>query len=91
MPKEVSGTLYKKNERYYARVYFYVEGQRRTKDFKTGIDVGISTSRKGKQNERAANQKLAEILANFRIPGVIHAEELKEQMLTETINNWLEY
>lgn len=91
MEKELRGTLYKKNEHYYARVYYYVEGKRKSKDYKTGIEVGSPSTRKGKQNERLANQKLAELLANFRIPGVINVEDLKEQMLTETLTNWLEY
>lgn len=91
MEKELRGTLYKKNEHYYARVYYYVEGKRKSKDYKTGIEAGSPSTRKGKQNERLANQKLAELLANFRIPGVINVEDLKEQMLTETLTNWLEY
>ena len=91
MEKELRGTLYKKNKHYYARVYYYVEGKRKSKDYKTGIEVGSPSTRKGKQNERLANQKLAELLANFRILGVINVEDLKEQMLTETLTNWLEY
>ena len=87
--KTPCGSLYVKNNRYYARVYYYIDKKRKSKDFKTGVKVDNTSSRKGKQNERLANQKLVEILANFRIPGVIDVE--KEQMLTETLNNWFEY
>lgn len=91
MMKNPRGTLYKKNNRYYVRVYYYVNGQRKSKDFRTGITVTDPSKRKEKQNERAANQKLAEILNAFVIPGEENNTDKKDQMFTETVHEWLAY
>ena len=87
--KEPRGNLYEKNNRYYVRIYYYVDGVRKSKDYATGIYVGTPGSRKGKQNERLANQKLAEILTTFEIPGEPKPEDKKCQMFPETIREWL--
>lgn len=89
MRKEPRGNLYVKNNRYYIRVHYYVNGVRKSKDVATGISVGTPGSRKGKQAEKAAYQKLAEIVASFEIPGEPKSENKKDQMFEETIREWL--
>ena len=57
MDRQARGSLYTKNNRYHARIYYYVNGERKTKDCKTGVEVGDPNTRKGKHNYRVATQK----------------------------------
>ena len=46
------GTIYRKNGYYYARIYYYADGRRKSKDRATGIAIESSSARKAKQQER---------------------------------------
>jgi len=80
--------LYKKNGRYYVRINYYVDNNRKNKNYPTGIEVGDPNTAKGKKNEKAAMKKLAELHQNFRIPGSMTVDA--EQYLVDTIKGWLE-
>ena len=91
MTKEPRGILYTKSGRYYIRIYYYVDGKRKSKDYTTGIPVDDSSPRKAKQQERAANAKLAEILQDFCTESKAGNVGKKEQLLTETVTQWYEH
>ena len=91
MSKEPHGTLYRKNGYYYARIYYYIDGRRRTKDKATGIKVENSSARKAKQQERAANQILDEFLRTFTLPEKTTMEPVTEQMLVDTVRLWFDH
>ena len=91
MTKEPRGILYTKSGRYYIRIYYYVDGKRKSKDYTTGIPVDDSSPRKAKQQERAANAKLAEILQDFCTESTAGNVGKKEQLLTETVTQWYEH
>lgn len=91
MDKSPSGTLYKKNGHYYARIYYYEDGIRKTKDKATKIAVDGGSSRKTTKNEREANQFLNDFLHDFIPPGAITPTPIADQMLAETAKAWLEH
>lgn len=89
MDNALSGTLYKKNGYYYARVYYYFDGKRKTKDKATKIAVDGGSSRKTAKNERDANRFLTDFLREFIPPGTIILAPITEQMIADTANAWL--
>ena len=88
--KEPRGSLYEKNNRYYVRIYYYVGNTRKSKDCKTGIEVGDKTTRKGKQNYKAANQKMVEALSSFEVMNRADISSNKEQMFSDTVREWMD-
>lgn len=91
MSKEPSGTLYTKNGFYYARIYYYVDGVRKTKDKATKIAVDGGSQRKTARNERAANRFLHDFLGEFVSPGTIILDSVAEPMVADTAKVWLEH
>jgi len=87
--KPPRGTIYSKNGYYYARISFYVEGKRKTKDRATGIKVDNSTKRKADRQERAALKIMEEMLAAFVSPIEEEKKNCKDQQITETAQEWL--
>lgn len=65
MNKGPHGNIYKKNGYYYVRIYYYVDGKRKSKDRATGIIAETSSTRKAKQQERSANRLLEEYVKEF--------------------------
>ena len=57
---------------------------RKEKNFPTGIKVNPA---KEKKQDREADKKVAEILANFVVPGGI--EERRKQAFSDTVAEWL--
>lgn len=88
MKKELRGNWYKKNGYYYVRVHYYVGNERKTKNFPTGIQVD---ERRMKKLDREADRKVAEILANFVIPGLENELHTKEEMFADTVEHWLQH
>ena len=88
--KEPRANLYDKNNFYYVRIYFYVDNARKSKNYKTGIKVGNKESRKGKQNLKAAHQKMAEVLSSFELMNQTQVSSNKEQMFADTVREWME-
>lgn len=86
MRGETSARWYKKSGYYYARVTYYVDDVRKEKNFPTGIKVNPA---KEEKLNRKADKKVAEILANFIVPG--SKEERRKQMFHETVAEWLEH
>lgn len=82
------GTVYVKNGCYYARVSFYVNGKRKTKDRTTGIKVDNSTKRKADRQKRAALKIMEEMLASFSLPSEETKENPKNHLITETAQEW---
>lgn len=91
MNKEPSGTLYKKNGHYYARIYYYEDGIRKTKEKATKIAVDGGSPRKTTKNERDARQFLNDFLRNFVPPGTIILAPITEQTVADTAKSWLEH
>lgn len=89
--KRPRGTIYSKNGYYYARISFYVEGKRKTKDRATGIKVDNSTKRKADRQERAALKIMEEMLAAFVSPIEEEKKNCKDQQITETAQEWLDH
>lgn len=83
--RQPSGRWYRKSGYYYVRVTYYVDNMRKEKNFPTGIKVNPA---KEKKQDREADKKVAEVLANFVVPG--SKEERKDQMLWQTVLAWLE-
>lgn len=83
------GTIYPKNGYYYARISFYVDGKRKTKDRATGIKVDNSTKRKADRQERAALKIMEEMLAAFSLYSEDTKKDPKDQLITETAKEWL--
>ena len=88
MEKETRAQLYKKSGRYYVRISYYEEGKRKNKNFPTGIQAIDTETTKGKQCEKAAMKKMAEIHNNFQIP--TKETDRRDQMFVDTISDWLE-
>ena len=86
MKKEIRGNWYCKSGYYYVRITYYADGKRKSKNFPTEIKVDAG---KKKKLDREADRKVAEILANFTVPG--GKEERRNQMLWETVAEWLEH
>lgn len=86
MKKEIRGNWYKKKGYYYVRITYYVGDQRKTKDFRTGIQAD---EKRKKKLDREADKKVAEILASFVIPG--SKEARKDQFFSDTVAEWLAY
>lgn len=91
MNKSPTGMLYKKMGYYYARIYYYVDGKRKSKDKATGIAVDHSSERKAKKQEREANRILNDFLNAFIVPGTLNVVSKKDQLLTDTAKDWLEH
>lgn len=67
--KSITGSLTKKNGRYYTIVYYYAsDGKRRSVTRATGITVEEGNKRKSAQAEREARKALQEALRVFEIP-----------------------
>ena len=84
--RQPSGRWYKKSGYYYARITYYIGNERKEKNYPTGIKVNPP---KEKKLIREADKKVAEILANFTVPG--SKEERRKQMFHETVAEWLEH
>lgn len=91
MNKSPTGMLYKKMGYYYARIYYYVDGKRKSKDKATGVAVDESSERKARKQEREANRILQDYLSEFVIPGNKNTVLQKDPMLTETAEAWLDH
>ena len=87
--KPPRGTIYTKNGYYYARISYYVDNKRKTKDRATGIKVDSSTKRKADRQERAALKVMEELLASFTLPTEDAKKDPKGQQITETAQEWL--
>jgi len=83
----VTGFLYQKKNHYYARLTYYVDGKRRTKDRATGIAVEVGSARKIKQAENKAQRKLNEFLAEFSAKGAYN----QSPWLADTAQAWLDH
>lgn len=90
MEKQPRGSLYTKNNRYYARVYYYVDGVRKSKDCKTEVEVGKPNTREGKRNYRIATQKLAEVLSVFELASSAKISDKQNQMFSDAVSDWVE-
>jgi integrase len=88
--KQPRGSLYTKNNRYYARVYYYVDGVRKSKDCKTEVEVGKPNTREGKRNYRIATQKLAEVLSAFELASSPKISDKQNQMFSDAVRDWVE-
>lgn len=86
MRKEISGRWYRKANYYYVRITYYKGNKRIEKNFPTGIKVDM---KKEVKLNRAADRKVAEILATFVIPG--SQEERREQLFADLVIEWLEH
>ena len=89
--KEMRGTLYEKNGCYVARISYYIDDQRKTKDKSTGIKVDGGTCVKSKRLAKEADRFLAEWMNSFTPPGQRAQIDIKEQLLTNTAKEWLEH
>lgn len=89
--KSPRGTIYAKNGYYYARISYYVDGKRKTKNHATGIKVDNSSKRKADRQERAALRIMEEKLAAFVLTEVDEEKNYKDQKITETAQEWLEH
>lgn len=89
--KEMRGTLYEKNGCYVARISYYVDNQRKTKDKSTGIKVDGGTKIKSERLAKEANRFLAEWMHSFIPPELKTQIDIKEQLLTDTAKEWLEH
>lgn len=89
--KEMRGTLYEKNGCYVARISYYVDNQRKTKDKSTGIKVDGGTSVKSKRLAKEADRFLVDWMNSFTPPGQKAQIDIKEQLLTDTAEEWLEH
>lgn len=87
--KSPRGTIYAKNGYYYARISYYVDSKRKTKDRATGIKVDNSTKRKSDRQERAALKIMEEMLASFISPADDAKKNSTDQLFTETAQEWL--
>lgn len=87
--KPPRGTIYAKNGHYYARISYYVNDKRRTKDHATGIAVDDSTPRKAEKQKRAALKIMQDYLDNFVETTADHKADSKEQSVIETAQAWL--
>lgn len=90
MDRQARGSLYTKNNRYYARIYYYVNGERKTKDCKTGVEVGDPNTRKGKHNYRVATQKMTEILSDFERVSDVKVHAKQEQLFADAVKEWMD-
>lgn len=86
MKEPIRGSWYKKSGYYYVRIAYYVDGKRCFKNYPTGIKVDRKNTKK--QN-RAADKKVAEILASFVIPG--SKEEHRKQLFADIVTEWLDH
>lgn len=89
MTKEPYGSLYVKKSRYYARIHYYVNNERKTKDKATGVLVDTSTPKKEDKAKRKAEQKLAEFLAEFKALQNDVTPNPCEVMFSRTVEEWL--
>lgn len=87
--KPPRGTIYAKNGYYYARISFYIDGKRKTKDRATGIKVDTTSKRKADRQERAALRVMDEMLASFVSSAAASDANRKDQQITETAQDWL--
>ncbi|MBR1972422.1 MAG: hypothetical protein IKA16_03165 [Oscillospiraceae bacterium] len=91
MEKNPRGNIYAKNGYYYARISYYVDGKRKTKDKATGVAVDKSSKRKSNKQERAALQIMHELLTKFAVPGSNSEPNIREQLFKDTAQAWLEH
>ncbi len=88
---KISGCIYVKSGRYYARINYYVDGKRKCKNYPTGVAVDDSSPRKAKQAEQAAQRVLAKLLDDFTIPvKVSNKPDRSKQQFSELVLEWLE-
>lgn len=85
------GTLYRKNGYYYARIYYYADGRRKSKDRATGIAIENNSARKAKQQERAANQELERFMQSFTASMTGQTRRPQQQTVAETVKIWLDH
>lgn len=52
--------------------------------------MGDKTTRKGKQNYKAANQKMAEVLSNFELMNQAETTGNRAQMFADTVREWMD-
>lgn len=90
MKKQPRGSLYVKNNRYYARIHYYVDGVRKCKDAKTEVEVGNPDTRKGKRNYKEATEKMTAMLAAFKLENSVEASGNEDQMFADAVNDWLD-
>ena len=90
MEKQPRGSLYAKNNRYYARIYYYIDGVRKSKDCRTEVEVGDPDTRKGRQNYRIATRKLAEMLSAFEVASSAITLNNKNQMFADAVKDWMD-
>ena len=86
MKQKTRGNWYKKNGYYYVRVTYYIGNERKSKNYPTGIKVD---ARKTKKLDREAERKVAEILAEFVIPGSKQARS--ELLFADLVAECLEH
>lgn len=91
MNKGPHGHIYKKNGYYYVRIYYYVDGKRKSKDRATGIAADDSSTRKAKQQERSANRMLEQYLKEFVSSYEKQTIDPDRQMVTSTVTAWLNH
>lgn len=89
--KPPRGTIYAKNGYYYARISYYIDKKRKTKDKATGIAVDVSSKRKEEKQKRAALQKMNEFLNTFTTSSTLSASDIMEQSIPDTAKAWLEH
>ena len=91
MNKGPHGHIYKKNGYYYVRIYYYVDGKRKSKDRATGIAADDSSTRKAKQQERNANRMLEQYLKEFVASYEKQTIDSDRQMVASTVTAWLNH
>ena len=86
MQKSIHGIWYCKAGHYYVRITYYdADGRRKHRNYPTGIKVD---TKKQKKQETEAQKRVAEILANFTVPG--SKEERQNQFFADMVEEWLE-
>ena len=78
----MTGSLQIKNDKYYAVINYYEFGKRKQKWVTTGL------SEKG-NNKRLANQKMQEILADFKESLSNQNSNTNDRFLTAYLKEWL--
>jgi len=73
---------------HYINIYYYIDGNRKSKSFPTGIAIEAQNNRLFKKNERAARRKMDELLQTF-VPPVPVEDVPQTHLFTEDIQQWL--
>lgn len=90
MKDEISGCLCKKAGRYFVRIYFYENRQRREKSFPTGLKVENGSDRKNTQAKNNAHLMLANILSSFKANRMHGTPDKRNQLFADAASEWLE-